>query len=154
MLTSELVAKLTVLSFLLVTLVPPLVQLGNAYASAKSIEAYVNKIIHLSNVKYSEGVLMSRCLKQTQLSMSDINLDSQVNAITYSTEYVQNSAFSNAKPTAIKIKAQFNDVSELTRVSRFLESNEQTNNALIFYSPLNYKLPDWQQLNITTGCIK
>ncbi|HFG2091850.1 hypothetical protein ACQ5UA_17705 [Vibrio cholerae] len=153
-LTGELAIKLSILIFLLITLIPPVAQLGYSYASAKSVEAYVNKIIQLSNVNYSEDVLRSRCLSQTELSMSHLNLDSSLNSIDFTVEYVQHSTMTNVKPVAIKITAHFNDSSMLSSVSRFLESNEYSANSMIFYAPLSFRLPDWQQLDVATGCIK
>lgn len=154
MLTGELAAKSSIVLFLFLTLIPPLVNLSHAYSSAKTVEAYVNKIIKLSTVNYSEDVLITRCLEQTELSMNHLGLDGSLNSIDFTVEYVQNGTMANAKPTAIKVTAHFNNDSELSRVSKFLDASEYTNNSMIFYAPLNFKLPDWQQLDVKTGCIK
>ncbi len=120
---------------------------------SNQIEQSVQEIRHKSQLHYSTHVLTTRCLPQTELNMTLINVPSNDGLASYSVSYRQSSSL-NSAPLGIDIRVTPNDKNIMDRVARFLSPDEHTRTDFLFHYPLNTQLFDWQQLNIKNGCIK
>jgi hypothetical protein len=123
------------------------------YRLAKDVNHTVQEIRHNSALHYSTQVLQSRCLPQTTLTMASIETPSDDGLATYEVRYIQR-AQPNSAPSGIEITATLHDASIMERVARFLSPTQQNDTSFIFHFPLHNQLHDWQELNVTTGCIK
>ena len=149
-LSAELGQYLLLIS-LLSLLVVPLARYGNQLLSAWHIERAVHRLIDKSQQHYAKSVLMSRCLTQTRLSMQVLGEVAQQNGVTYDVSYRQ-SGVPRTPPSAIVVSVTL-DQSMKGLINRF-QADVIQGATLQFYAPLRFTLPDFQQLNIETGCIR
>ncbi len=151
-LNAQLSMSLAVSALLLVTIVPPIHRAASNYRAALDIQASVRAIVHQSRTHYAEQVLTSRCLAQTDLSMNALSLPSGQAGADYQVSYQQN-AQANTRPSGIDVTVTLT-APGLQGSAAWLFADRQQDNVLTFHYPLNYQLPDYQELDTHTGCIR
>ncbi|MDC5711153.1 hypothetical protein [Vibrio europaeus] len=85
--------------------------------------------------------------------MTSLGMSKNDGLASYEVSYRQTSS-ANTRPVGIQVSVSLLDRQEESAITRFLAPDEIRTPRLIFNAPLNYQLPDWQQLNTSTGCIK
>ncbi len=148
-LSAELGQYLLLIS-LLSLLVTPLARYGNQLLSAWHIERTVHRLIDKSQQHYAKSVLMSRCLPQTRLSMQVLGEVAQQDGVTYGVSYRQ-SGVPRTPPSAIVVSVILDQ--SMKGLINLFQADVIQGATLQFYAPLRFTLPDFQQLNIETGCI-
>lgn len=151
-LNAELSLSLVTSLILLVTLVPPIYHAAADYRSSRDIQAHIDTIAQQSRLHYAEQVLETRCLAQSVLDMNELSLPNEESGVRYDVAYQQTTQ-ANARPSGIDVTVTI-DEPKLQGSAAWLSPDEQRDNELIFHFPLNYQLPDYQELDIDTGCIR
>ncbi|WP_434529552.1 hypothetical protein [Vibrio sp. K4] len=105
-----------------------------------------------SRLHYAEQVLETRCLAQSALDMNELTLPNEESGVRYDVAYQQTTQ-ANARPSGIDVTVTIEDT-KLQGSAAWLSPDEQRDNELIFHFPLDYQLPDYQELDIDTGCIR
>ncbi len=151
-LSAELAQYLIVSILLFIFLVPPLFRYTKIYIDATDINQAVETIQHEAQVHYAKSVLTNRCLHQSTLSIADLNLSLPYDHVSFEVRYLQ-SGIMKARPSGIQVEVTITKPNWQDIANR-LSPDELRGASLIFNFPLNYQLPDWQQLNTDTGCIR
>lgn len=152
-LSADLATYLALSLAVVITLAPLAYKMVNHTLTSARIHAYVDEIVFRSRDHYALSVLRTRCLAQSDLSMSALGMASDLQAgVSYHVAY-QQSHTAHDRPLGIAVTVTLNDA-KLQNQAAWLSADEVRNHTLTFYRPLNYQLPDWQQLNTNTGCIK
>ncbi|RJX65864.1 transporter [Vibrio sinensis] len=151
-LSAELSQYLIVALLLFTLFVPPLFQWARLYQNAASINQTIETITQAAQFHYAKTVLTTRCLPQTALSLADLDLPLTHDDVRYEVRYLQSGA-PKARPSGIQVGVTIIEP-KLHNVATRLTPDEIQGATLLFNAPLNYQLPDWQQLDISTGCIR
>ncbi|EIA1343197.1 TPA: transporter [Vibrio parahaemolyticus] len=151
-LSAELSITLVTAIFLLVTLTPPLSRAAANYRTSLDVQAKVDTIVFESRLYYAKQVLETRCLAQTELEMSVLALSDEESGVHYDVAYQQSTQV-NTRPSGIDVTVTINET-KLLGIATWLSPDELRDNELIFHYPLNYQLPDYQELDIDSGCIR
>ncbi|WP_017187974.1 hypothetical protein [Vibrio harveyi] len=151
-LSAELTQHIVFLSLLFILIVPPLVRYASHQLDAWHIQKTINNVFELSREHYAKSVLTSRCLAQTDLDMTAINMNANQDGIVIDVAY-QQSGVLRAPPSGIRVSVTLTE-SMFYSLKNWLKPDEISGTTLRFYTPLSYSLPDWQEINLATGCIK
>ncbi|MEL7385266.1 MAG: transporter [Pseudomonadota bacterium] len=151
-LSAELTQYITVLSLLSILIIPPLGRYASHQIKAWQIQEIIERVFELSREHYAKSVLISRCLAQTDLDMPAINMNANQDGIVIDVSY-QQSGVHRAPPSGIRVSVRFTEP-KFYALKNWLKPDEISGMTMRFYAPLSYSLPDWQELNIATGCIK
>ncbi|WP_143696953.1 hypothetical protein [Vibrio coralliilyticus] len=85
--------------------------------------------------------------------MAKIGMDSSIGGIEFEVAYKQK-GIANTRPGAIEVTVSLGSMPNASGVISLLNPDEVHASTLKFYEPLNFDLPDWQHLDISTGCVK
>ena len=152
MLSADLSQYLVFTILLFTLLVPPIYRWGKLYLDASNINQTIDTITQEAQHHYAKAVLTTRCLPQTALALTDLDLSLSGDDVRYEVRYLQSDA-PKARPSGIQVSVEITEP-KLQSVATRLTPDEIQGATLLFNAPLNYQLPDWQQLNINTGCIR
>lgn len=151
-LSADLIRYLVFFILLLTLIVPPLARFASHQVSAWQVQQTIEHLFELSREHYAKSVLTSRCLAQTDLNMATIgvnpNQDGMILDVTY-----QQSGVPHAPPSGIQVSVTLNEPT-LEPLKGWLHPDDISGNTLRFYASLPFTLPDWQELDLATGCIK
>lgn len=151
-LSAELSQYLIVTILFFALLVPPITQWARLYQNAASINQTIETITQEAQFHYAKAVLTTRCLPQAALTLADLNLTLPGDDVRYEVRYLQ-SGVPKARPSGIQVGVTIIEP-KLQNVATRLTPDEIQGATLLFNAPLNYQLPDWQELNTNTGCIR
>lgn len=149
-LSAELSLQLAVSTLLLIVLVVPLRKAASNYLAALDVKDTVSTMTFEANLHYAKQVLNTRCLAQSQITLSDIGITNQ-GAVQYGVAYRQTPNI-HAAPSGIDITVTIKEA-KLLGMATWLSFDEQKGNQFIYHTPLHYTLPDFQQIKQRTGCI-
>lgn len=149
--SAELTQYLLFMTLLLALIVPPLARFASRQVSVWHIEQHIAHLFELSHAHYANSVMLTRCLPQTDLDMVAIGETSEREGINYEVAY-QQSGVSKAPPSGIEVSLTLTEPT-LEPIKGWLHPDDISGNTLRFYAPLSYSLPDWQELDLATGCI-
>ncbi|MDN3683202.1 hypothetical protein QWZ04_23120 [Vibrio tapetis subsp. quintayensis] len=128
------------------------VELSRGY-SALTIKSNVHQILDESELHYHKQLIISRCMPQSGLSMSDLSFTPNDGLATYKVNYRQSSLIVTS-PLGIEVEVTLNAGVRIGSWS-FLKPNiRKETGELIFFRPLNVEVSDSANINPTTGCIK
>ncbi|WP_322805336.1 transporter (plasmid) [Vibrio alfacsensis] len=151
-LSADLIRYLVFFVLLLVLIVPPLARYASRQVSVWHIEQHIAHLFELSREHYAKSVLLTRCLPQTDLDMTAIGEASVRDGVSYEVGY-QQSGVPHAPPSGLRVSVTLTDPM-LEPLKGWFHADGIHGNTLTFLSPLPFTLPDWQELNLATGCIK
>ncbi len=151
-LSADLSAYLMAIVLLLVVITPPIHAAAFRYLTQHRIQADIETIAFHSRDHYALSVLRTRCLAQSNISMAALGINAERAGVRYEVSYRQ-SLVPNARPSGLTITVSLTD-DTLRPLAARLSADEVRGHTLTFYRPLNVQLPDWQQLNTQTGCLK
>ncbi|MGF1894074.1 transporter [Vibrio campbellii] len=150
-LSPELTQYLVFLSLLSILIIPPLGRYASLQIKAWQIQETIDRVFARSREHYAKSVLTSRCLAQTRLDMKAINMSGNQDGMIIDVAY-QQSGVHRAPPSGIRVSVRSTE--PIYSLINWLKPDEISGMTMHFYAPLSYSLPDWQELNIATGCIK
>ncbi|HFQ5058999.1 transporter [Vibrio vulnificus] len=149
--SAELLQILVFIVLLLTLIVPPLARFASHQVSAWHIQRTIEHLFELSREHYAKSVLHSRCLAQSNLDMAAIGETPERDGMNYEVAY-QQSGVPKAPPSGIEVSLTLTEPT-LEPIKGWLHPDDISGNTLRFYAPLSYSLPDWQELDLATGCI-
>ncbi|MEJ3625925.1 transporter [Vibrio vulnificus] len=149
--SADLIRYLVFFVLLLVLIVSPLARYASRQVSVWHIEQHIAHLFELSRAHYAKSVLLTRCLSQTNLDMTDIGETLVRDGVSYDVGY-QQSGVPHAPPSGIRVSVTLTEPT-LESLKGWFHADGISGNTLRFYAPLSYSLPDWQELDLATGCI-
>ncbi|MFA1563224.1 hypothetical protein [Aliivibrio fischeri] len=120
---------------------------------ARRIERTVSDIALIAQQHYQDGVLDTRCLAQPPIDMETLLLNPIDDLGTYQVGYDEMST-TLSQPHHITVSFTFTRLEHKESIGRYLAPNYHDTRSGFYQFPLDYQLPDFQQVDRATGCIK